>query len=248
MKQSKTLFKILLAAYAFFWVGGIGAYLIFGQPPEHVAWTAPVFLFFAGVLSLWMADRGNRLPLVGAGVLGFAFEVMGVYTGFPFGGYEYTDALAPRVLTVPLAMIPAWIVLIGYVRAMLAAHTINRWAIAAVGAAWMTAIDLVLDPVAAGPMGLWVWDNAGAYYGIPASNFAGWFITSLLILAILPLPKPNLALQNLGLSIVGFFVIMALLHGFVIAGGLGLGLVALHAAFARRIGPHTLKPLQGETK
>jgi Carotenoid biosynthesis protein len=51
-------------------------------------------------------------------------------------------------------------------------------------AAWMTAIDLLIDRLAAVALGYWRGAAPGAYYGIPARNFLGWFIVSLLIFAM----------------------------------------------------------------
>ena len=55
--------------------------------------------------------RGVRaaLALVGtATVGGFAVEAVGVATGFPFGTYDYSGQLGPRVLGVPLIIPLAW--------------------------------------------------------------------------------------------------------------------------------------------
>ncbi|WP_374725880.1 carotenoid biosynthesis protein [Paenibacillus sp. P22] len=34
--------------------------------------------------------------------------------------------------------------------------------------------------------GFWHWQDGGAYYGIPAANFAGWFVVGALLSLLLP--------------------------------------------------------------
>ena len=46
----------------------------------------------------------------------------------------------------------------------------------------LTAWDVFLDPRMAQD-GYWTWPGGGRYEGVPASNFAGWFITGLVVFA-----------------------------------------------------------------
>ncbi len=68
-----------------------------------------------------------------------------------------------------------------YVRQMLMNLRLSAWLEALIAASWMTAIDLVIDPLAANQLGYWRWVKSSAYYGIPLHNFAGWFVVSLII-------------------------------------------------------------------
>ncbi len=54
----------------------------------------------------------------------------------------------------------------------------------ALGSAAMTAWDLFLDPQMVGE-GYWSWVRGGRYRSIPLSNFVGWFITGLGVMALL---------------------------------------------------------------
>ena len=45
-------------------------------------------------------------------------------------------------------------------------------------------MDGVLDPGAVA-LGLWVWPEGGAYYGVPLTNYAGWLLSSALAAALL---------------------------------------------------------------
>jgi putative membrane protein len=143
--------------------------------------------------------------------------------GIPFGGYDYTETLYPHVLGVPVVMAAAWVVLFAYVRQMRTPPLL--------AAAWMTAIDLVIDPLAAGVLGYWKWHNAGLYYGIPWTNFAGWYLVSLVLFTLARRPAArNPGVKWMGLSVVLFFTVIALGVGLASAGLIGLGLVGLHAA------------------
>jgi putative membrane protein len=92
----------------------------------------------------------------------------------------------------------------------------------------MTTIDLVLDPVAAGPLGYWTWLAPGAYHGVPARNFAGWFVVSLVIFALLSRPRwyRNPWARYVGLSIVAFFAVIAASNRLIVPAIIGVVLVA----------------------
>ncbi|WP_369751356.1 carotenoid biosynthesis protein, partial [Micromonospora sp. ATCC 39149] len=108
---------------------------------------------------------------------GFAIEALGVATGFPFGSYDYSGELGPKLAGVPLIIPlawtwmawPAWLA-----AARLVPPGVARVALAAVGlAAW----DLFLDPQMVAE-GYWVWRDATPALpglpGVPVSNYLGW--------------------------------------------------------------------------
>ncbi|MDX1778592.1 MAG: carotenoid biosynthesis protein, partial [Thermodesulfobacteriota bacterium] len=168
------------------------------------------------------------------GIIGFIAEVAGVHYGLVFGGYRYTDVLSPNFLGVPLVMICAWLVLVGYVRQMLAGFRLSRWFLIVLASIWMTAIDLVIDPLAAGALGYWRWFEKGVYYGIPSHNFVGWFAVSFLVFWSIrgPVVK-NVWAQHTGLSIILFFTVLAFMHGLVLAGLAGIVLTVIHIIIIR---------------
>ena len=113
------------------------------------------------------------------------FECVGVATGKIYGGYYYTDKLGYKFLgLVPLIIPVAWFMMT-YPSYIIATRVVPafkstwlwRLAVAGVGALIMTAWDLVMDPMmVAGDH--WVWEEPGAYYGIPLQNFLGWWLTT----------------------------------------------------------------------
>lgn len=130
-------------------------------------------------------------------VLGTVVELTGVSTGFPFGNYIYTDRWAPVVPLpsrgyFPLQVPFAWALVVGAsnfavtrpqggaeVASVTGANIhvpLAPFLIALVAAA----LDLVMEPVMAGPLHYWQWVTPGPLPGgAPILNTVGWFGTSL---------------------------------------------------------------------
>jgi uncharacterized membrane protein len=228
MKRFSDVELALLIFYALFWMCGIGAYALYGGPPRNVAWTAPLFLFLAAGIVIFVADGRDRTKLLLCAVLGFVAEVVGVHTGYPFGRYAYTDTLAPGFYGVPLAMGAAWVALLAYVMNCVFDISPLYWKRCVLGGVLMTAIDFLIDPLAAGPLHYWQWEHDGIYYGVPLVNFAGWLIVStLILLAVGPLRKRNRTYTIVGVSLIAFFTVLALIFKMVAPFGIGLALCAL---------------------
>jgi putative membrane protein len=124
------------------------------------------------------------LSLAALSALGFAVETTGIATGFPYGEFYYADALGPKVAgIVPYALPLSWVPLVlGAVAAARPAGDggpLRRALWVLMAAVLLVAIDGVLDPGAA-HLGLWVWPEGGAFYGVPLSNYAGWLLSGAL--------------------------------------------------------------------
>ncbi len=229
MKAHKYLILILIPCYCLIWIGGVASYLFLCGPPSDSRWTAPLFLFLAAALALALTSPNYRLPLLTCGLIGLAIEIAGVRLGFPFGRYVYTRELQPLVLGVPMAIGCAWLVLFAYVKQMLQFGGIpSHWQYLC-GASWMVAVDLLIDPLASGPLGYWIWEEKGWYCGVPLMNFLGWFMVSLALFLIFRNPWPRrMGIAQVGLSIVIFFSLIALAKGIFGALLAGTGLILLH--------------------
>jgi uncharacterized membrane protein len=130
------------------------------------------------------ARRGAG-PIALAGAVGFATEVVGVRTGRPFGAYRYSGKLGPKVAGVPLLAAAAWAMMSrpAWVVAGHLAGPGRRALRVPLAAGALTAWDVFLDPRMARD-GYWTWPDGGRYEGIPASNFAGWFATGLVVFGL----------------------------------------------------------------
>ena len=45
----------------------------------------------------------------------------------------------------------------------------------------LAVIDLIIDPVSYKVKQYWLWEETGVYYGIPFSNFVGWFLVAFVL-------------------------------------------------------------------
>lgn len=134
--------------------------------------------------------RRALLLFVSGAIIAFIFEALGSGTGFLFGHYSYTDKLGYKLLglvpwLIPIAwcsmLYPAWHI------ADVVARDANRFTRRAlrivIAALAITAWDLSLDPRMVQD-GYWIWHDVGSYFGIPLSNYAGWFVTALVIYGV----------------------------------------------------------------
>jgi uncharacterized membrane protein len=145
----------------------------------------------ANAVKRWGAGRASSAAAVTAVATGVV-ERVGTNTGLPFGQYGYTQALRPQIAQVPVIVPLAWFGM-GLpsreaAHAALGQHSTPVRRIA-LGSAAMTAWDLFLDPQMVGE-GYWAWLKRGVYRGIPLSNFAGWFVTGLGIMALFEFVLP----------------------------------------------------------
>ena len=234
----------LWTLYLIMWIGGVGSYVILGGVRPGDEWTAPLFLTLAGLIVLSSVNGPRRAALLMSGVLGFSAEWIGLRTDLLFGEYRYTDVLAPLVFGVPLVMTSAWLVLVAYVDDVVVRIGWRGPLRVAGGATLLTAIDLVIDPLAAGPLNYWTWTNGGTYYGVPAHNFAGWFLAGGVILTLVqlaPARHDSASTLRTGFSIVLFFTIIAAAKSLLLPALIGVVICFVHSriVFRRR---HSLDP------
>ncbi|MCO1599712.1 carotenoid biosynthesis protein [Micromonospora sp. RHAY321] len=168
-------------------------------------------LTVATVVLGWLLSVGHALlsrgPRAAAALVavatggGFAIEAVGVATGVPFGSYDYSGELGPKLAGVPLIIPlawtwmawPAWLAAVRLTGGWsTAGRRVRRIALAALGlAAW----DLFLDPQMVAE-GYWTWRDATPALpglpGIPVSNYLGWLLFAVLLMSALrPLAGPT---------------------------------------------------------
>ncbi len=233
----------VVAAYVVLWVGGVAQHWRAGGVRPTQNWLAALFLLLAGIIVLLSTRTLHDLSwLACIALFGFIVEIIGVRYGVPFGAYKYTDVLTPQLFGVPLVMACAWMTLAAYVKQMLVRFMLPMWTEALMAALWLTACDLIIDPLAAQPLGYWRWANGGWYYGIPATNFAGWFATGLLAFILFRWRcMANIWARRVGLSIILFFTLLACAHGLRGVALIGGGLCALHFFVAKPRGQYRLR-------
>jgi putative membrane protein len=148
---------------------------------------------------------------VGIGALA---ETLSLRTGFPFGRYHFTGVMGPKVLDLPVLLALAYLGM-GYISWTLASLIArNRlFATPLLGSAIMTAWDLSMDPHWATLYQAWIWHDGGPYFGVPLSNFVGWYATAYIYFQGFALycrarPKPPLP-RRLEIAPILMYVICA---------------------------------------
>ena len=123
-------------------------------------------------------------------IVGSFFESLSLRTGFPFGHYYFTDVMGPQLFHLPVLLVLAYIGM-GYAswvvglailgndgRPLSGRHIVI---LPLISSFIMVAWDLACDPVWANVARAWVWKNGGPFFGVPISNFLGWYLTTYLI-------------------------------------------------------------------
>src|SRR6266576_3339099 len=118
-------------------------------------------------------------------VISWSYETASILTGFPFGHYVYGDKLGPKLWLVPLLIMPAYFSM-GYLAWTLAHVLLDRFDDRLAGADVvlvpvlasfaMVMWDLCIDPGSSTIAGAWIWRDGGSYFGVPFSNFLGWYL------------------------------------------------------------------------
>lgn len=129
----------------------------------------------------WLGASKSLLVISLLSVLSLLVEALAVATGYPYGGFRYSDALGYRVL----GLVP-WSIAFAYLPLLLGSAALasrlfgSDWLRFGVGGSLvLLGVDLVVDPAAVAG-GLWIWEDAGVYYGVPLGNFIGWLLTGFL--------------------------------------------------------------------
>ncbi len=177
-----------------------------------VAMRPYVFAFFGAFLFVCVPHVGWRRTLIFTlcgYCIAFGSEWLSINTGFPYGWYYYIDTTSSRELWV--AGVPFFdslsYVFLAYCSYATALFIISplmwwRWNIATLetrrirssfsalflGALLQTFLDVVIDPVALQGrrwfLGqIYGYREQGAHFGVPLSNYAGWLLTSLFLIA-----------------------------------------------------------------
>jgi uncharacterized membrane protein len=218
--------------------------------PFYVVLGAAAIFFHAA--RRFGAARAAGLLAAGA-LISLAAELLGTSTGVPFGAYSYTTLLGYRIgglvpFPIPLSwfyMVYASIAITGRILPARASElSKTRWAFCA--GAILTAWDVAMDPAMSKATTHWLWHTEGFFYGMPLSNWIGWFLVgSIVARAMLAIVPPELFAERvspsrLPLAIYAINGIMPIAicfrHDLWWAGILGVAAMGTPLAFARRSG------------
>lgn len=201
--------------------GAVGSVVgLLGSPIYFIA----VYLLNSATV---MGARRSVVFLAVSSLVSFLFEFVGVHYGVPFGSYEYTAAMGPKLLGVPLFIPLLWASL-GY----FSLTASGNYYAAAVG---MVVLDVGFDPLLSGPLGLWKWREGGQYFGVPLTNFAGWLVVSLIIYLLFKAsthyrPKPSAAGLLFYISYYSTWILAAFMLGLPKVGWASTASLATYSA------------------
>lgn len=234
--------------------GAMTAAAMIATPLRPQGRRAKLAVVVVGGLCGWVlmaASRrwGARRAVTTFGVVAGAttvLEKVGSASGVPFGRYSYTPELRPRVAGVPAAVPLAWFAMAvpsrEVARAVLGPSARSASARVALGSALLTAWDLFLDPQMTGE-GYWHWQRRGRYRGIPASNYLGWFVAGVGVLAaveqLLPVdagerPEPGLVAAYAWMAVMSTLGFAAFFGDPLVAAAGGVAMVPAAVVAARR--------------
>jgi uncharacterized membrane protein len=113
-------------------------------------------------------------------------ESVSLRTGFPFGHYEFTELMGPKLFGLPILLALAYVGM-GYLSWIVASAILKYQdrplsgkglvLLPLLASFTMVAWDFSMDPVWANIDQAWIWRDGGPYYGVPVSNFLGWYLT-----------------------------------------------------------------------
>jgi putative membrane protein len=139
------------------------------------------------------------------GLAGWIIELIGVKTGLIFGNYQYEGALGIKLANVPPIIGVNWILMVYSSNSVLQQLKLNNKLILIITSSiGITLLDILIEPVAI-DLNFWSWHNNT----IPFQNYIGWFVTAVLLNAILTIGHKQKIQNSLALPVllmqVGFF-------------------------------------------
>ena len=181
------------ALEALFWVGfaisWLAVVLVTGRPTPH----AVTLIFVEGAIVfghavLWLGWIRASAFLGICLAVSLSLENVSVLTGFPFGHYHFVVGSGlPHVGAIPIIVgllyfgmgYPSWVI-----GGILLDHggvqpdnTLRLLGLPLISSFVMVQWDAVMDPPNSTLERAWVWHEGGGYFGVPLTNYLGWYLT-----------------------------------------------------------------------
>jgi uncharacterized membrane protein len=187
-----------------------------------------------------MGKTKTALFFVIALIFGLVSEVLGVKYGWIYGHYYYNPILTPAFFgLVPVINVLSWALII-YISYMFANIIIEFNSkkinlknesfpfvflvivlLSMISGMVATNLDMLVDPVVVANHA-WFWIGGGEYFGIPISNFVGWFLVVFSVTFIFRIiefaidRKDQMITENFVLSgtIISLYIMFLLVYGY----------------------------------
>ena len=153
-------------------------------------WTGILYIVtgFLAALCGWLAAVPvGRAAIAVAAVLALSLgaELLGTFTGLPFGPYSYGTLLGTRILGLVPWVIPlSWFMMLYASLGIAVRMRRGRIGTVVAAALGLVAWDVLMDPAMSAVFPFWSWHVEGVYFGMPLVNWLGWFVTGLAIAAV----------------------------------------------------------------
>lgn len=170
--------------FAIIWIAGRATPLA-----QFLAGASIITVFAHAIAALGWSEALSFLTICLA--VTFTVENFGVLTGFPFGHYTFlVEPNIPHIGVIPPIVgllyfgmgYPSWVI-----ANLLLGQSVQRpstrlqlFAVPMISAFVMVQWDVVMDPSGSTLARAWVWYGGGGYFGVPLSNFLGWFLVTYL--------------------------------------------------------------------
>ena len=191
--------------------------------------------------SLTLGKKKTTIFFITSFIFALGSESIGVKYGLIFGHYYYNPVLAPFFFgLVPVMIVVSWLPFI-YISYTFANMILKGFGsqkpnikqnklfmivllilLSAISGLVAVNLDMLLDPVVVSTQG-WFWIGGGLYFGVPISNFVGWFIVTFVVTFLFrlyesfkkvnngSLPKASLLMSS---SIIVLYLIYFIIYGF----------------------------------
>lgn len=181
LKNCSVSFRFYAGMVLFSLVGTIAS-KTFHVSPGQIPVYASILTMCAGVLTLFKGI-GSLRALIFTLCIGASSEILGLYTGYPFGRYEYTDrwlplVILPKDIYFPILLPFAWFLIVG--ASWLSFSNVAGWKRMLSAAGLATFIDFLMEAVMVNKLRYWEWKRHSIYPGgADWMNPFGWFLVSL---------------------------------------------------------------------
>jgi putative membrane protein len=172
------------------------------------AYSGPTYVTLGALAALCHASGRFGWPralslFAVAYALSLGAELLGTGTGYPFGPYSYTPLLGYLVGgRVPFPIPLSWFFMV-YCSLAIVGRLVpvrvglsNKLLWAVLSGAVLTAWDVSMDPAMTAATHHWIWHVKGAFYGMPYSNWFGWWLTGSVIAFAMTSIVPRAAIAD----------------------------------------------------
>jgi len=215
MKDRHRLFVAYVSLILFSIIGTTASKFL-KLDPGPVAPAAGFCLILVGACIVGL-EVGAWKAAIAPIVIGAASEIIGLYTGIPFGRYEYTGTWWPSIPiggghVFPLLLPFAWLMSTGGAYLSLR-RWLGKWSLVIASSLLATMIDAPMERAMVSVFRYWKWNENGPIFGAPIANSIGWFFVSLLCLRILDLNSERIRGVLYSGRVLGLFCLFTAISG-----------------------------------